>query len=152
MKLADVKGISTEEAEKHLDLSLAADGLCGLAWFNRGVRKSVRNDYYEALISFLMAGLVQPNDIGSWSNVLICIFNCDEHKNLMPLVISTAYRVNGEDFIRKFGQVIEENPEDRLPKFVKTELINIVGSYARELNKDKSQSSIIRFFNPDGTY
>lgn len=149
MQIADLRGIPSEEKEKRLELAFEYDGLCGLAWFNHGVQKKLNKEHQETLISFLIAGLVQPNDIEAWSNVLFCAFNCPEYVWLIPHVVSTAYFVNGEEFLGHFSQIVEEKD---LPREAKTEIINIIGAIMHEFSKSKEQRPIIRLFNPDGTY
>lgn len=149
MKIADVRGLSSEEAEKRFDLAVGYDGLCGLAWFNRGVQQAQSKNHNEALTSFLIAGLVQPNDIEAWSNVLFCVFNCSEYVWLIPHVLSTAYFVNGEDLIRHFSQIVEQKG---LPQEAKNMIINAVGSIIRELQISREDKPILRFFNSDGSH
>jgi len=151
-KLADVKDLSPEKSEKRLDQALELDALCGLAWFNRGVEKASSNNYCEALVSFLIAGLVQLNDIEAWSNVLVCVFNCPEYTILTPSVLSVAYRINSENFVRRFAQIIEGQPEKSIPGWLKREIINLISEYAREFGKYERPIPILRLINPDGTY
>ena len=141
--------IALKKKEKSFELAFEYDGLCGLAWFNRGVQKNLNKDHRETLISFLISGLVQPNDIEAWLNVLFSAFNCPEYVWLIPHVVSIAYFVNGEEFLRQFSQIVKEK---NLPREAKTEIINIIGTIMHEFSKSKEQRPIIRLFNPDGTY
>lgn len=149
MKIADVRGLSPEEAGERFNLAFGYDGLCGLAWFNRGVQKALSRDHKEALISFLIAGLVQPNDIEAWSNAFFCVFNEPEYNGLIQHVVSVAYFVNGEDFISHFSQIVEQR---EWPQEAKSVIINAVGSIIRELKISREHKPILRFFNSDGTH
>lgn len=149
MKIADIRGQSSKEAEERFNLAFEYDGLCGLAWFNRGVHKALKKDHKEALISFLIEGLIQPNDTEAWSNVLFCVFNDKEYAWIIPHVLSTAYFVNGEDLIRHFAQIVEQKG---LPQESKNMIINAVGSLIRELKISRDHKPILRFFSSDGTH
>lgn len=106
-----------------------------------------------ALISFLMAALTQPADVEAWSNVVaIGMFKCPEYKILLPHVLSVAYRVNGENFIKRFAKIIEEQPEENLQKSFKTEIINCVSKFTHECGKNEKQLPIFRLVNADGSY
>jgi tetratricopeptide (TPR) repeat protein len=149
IKIADIKELPPEEVEKRISQTLSLDALCGLAWFNNGVHMVSKKEYSDAVISFLIAAVVQPNDIEAWSNTVICNFNCPEFVYLLPSVLSVAYEKNGEEFVSKFSLDIEKQPH--LPDWVKTEIVNRVGEYTRSLPK-KEKLPILRLIKPDGTY
>lgn len=76
MKAADTTAVLPQERQKKIAEALVLDALCGLAWFNNGVYMLSNNQYGDAMISFLIAAIVQPNDTEAWKNAIICNFNC----------------------------------------------------------------------------
>lgn len=149
MKAADTTAVLTQEVEKGIAEALALDALCGLAWFNNGVRMVSNNQYRNAMISFLIAAIVQPNDMEAWSNAIICNFNCPEFIHLLPSVISVAYEKNGEKVFSKFAIDIDKQPH--LSEERKAEIVNFMGMYMGSLSK-KEKLPILRLIKPDGTY
>jgi tetratricopeptide (TPR) repeat protein len=75
-KVADITSVSPEEVGKQISEALTLDALCGLAWFNNGGHMVRNNQYSDAMISFLIAAVVQPNDVEAWSNAILCNFKC----------------------------------------------------------------------------
>ncbi len=148
-KAADTTRVLPQEVEKKIAEALTLDALCGLAWFNNGVHMVSKKKYSDAMISFLIAAVVQPNDIEAWSNTIVSTFNCPEFVYLLPSVLSVAYEKNDEEFLSKFALDIEKQPH--LPDWVKTEIVNLVGEYIRSLPK-KEKLPILRLIKPDGTY
>jgi tetratricopeptide (TPR) repeat protein len=146
---ADVTRNLPQESEKKISEALTLDALCGLAWFNNGVLMVSKNQYGDAMVSFLIAAVVCPYDTEAWKNAVICNFNCPEFGNLLPSILSVAYYKNGEEFILKFAVDIEKQPH--LPDWFKTEILNLMGEYARSLPK-KEKLPILRLIKPDGTY
>lgn len=100
------EGISPKE---QLDKSLEIDLLCGLAWFNYGIIQNEESDYESAMFSFLMAGLVQNNDIEAWKNATLCSFNSKTEPTILGLIIRTAYSFNGEDYLEQFYRHLDQN-------------------------------------------
>ena len=151
MELADVRGLAIEEAEKRIDEAMALDGLCGLAWFNLGVYKSSQNEYANAFIAFLMSGIVQPNDIESWINVIICMFNDYKYDILLPHILSLAYRINGEEFLIRLTELLEKQSDSGLSTPI-IKIIKVINEIARKLGKVEKPAPIIRIINSNGTW
>jgi tetratricopeptide (TPR) repeat protein len=151
MNLVEVITGSVEEDEKKIEHALTLDALSGLLWFNRGVLKASKKDFHNAFNSFLIAGLVQPNDVEAWSNVIICLFNYPEQRKLLPYILSFAYWQNNENVFRKFVETIEKQSEKNLPKSYKTDLINTMSQIFHSLPK-KEKPKTIRYINSNGTY
>lgn len=89
----------------------------------------------------------------SWAKAIISIINCKEYVPLIPalLAVITFYNIK-DDVIKDISRVIEAQPDDKLPKSSKTELINRISSLIREVEKEKSDGVAWRVINPDGTY
>lgn len=151
MQLTDVGGLAIGEVEKRIDEALALDGLCGLAWFNVGVYKSSQNEYGNAFIAFLISGIVQPNDIESWVNVIICMLNYHQYDILLPHILSFAYRMNGEELLIRLSQIIEKQSDSVLSSPI-IKLIKFINEHARILGKFEKPAPITRIINPNGTY
>ena len=149
MKAADTTPVLPQERQKKIAEALVLDALCGLAWFNNGVYMLSNNQYGDAMISFLIAAIVQPNDTEAWKNAIICNFNCPELMQLLPSVISVAYYQNGEEVFSKFALDIDKQPH--LSQVSKAEIVNFMGEYMRSLPK-RERLPILRLIKPDGTY
>lgn len=148
-KAADVTAVLSQEVDKKIAEALVLDALCGLAWFNNGVHMVSKKEYSDAMISFLIAAIVQPNDVEAWSNAIFCNFNSPpEFVYLLPSILSVAYEKNGETFLSKLALDIEKQPN---PDWIKTEIINFMGEYARSLPK-KEKLPILRLIGPDGAF
>lgn len=138
------KGISpTEQLEKSLDIDL----LCGLAWFNYGIIHGEELDFESAMFSFTMAGLVQTNDIEAWKNAALCCLNFTVLPIIFPLILRTAYRFNGEEFLEQFYFHLEQNSGDKdITQF--TEAIEQI----LPKRENKENPPIVRVMNKDGKF
>jgi tetratricopeptide (TPR) repeat protein len=148
-KVADFTAVLPEEVEKKIHEAITLDALCGLAWFNNGLRMASKNQHSDAMISFLIAAIVLPCDIEAWSNAILCNFNSPrEFVYLLPSILSIAYEKNGEKFLSKFALYIEKKP---IPGWLKTGIVNLTGEFVRSLPK-KEKLPILRLIGPDGTF
>jgi len=151
LKYADLTTISDGTNEERLEQSLKSDFLCGLAWYNLGTEYSKKSDFEQASFSFVMAGLVQPNDTEAWSNAILCFINLGKITMLSAVFIH-AYSINGEDFYLKLIEQIENQPDDIMPETEKNKLINLFGSCINHLSKDKKDDVILRIFDENNSY
>jgi tetratricopeptide (TPR) repeat protein len=150
--LADMSNMELSDAEFHLKKALEKDFLCGNAWFNRGILFIKKQEFDEAFFPFLMAGLVQPNDVESWMNTLVCIFNSKSNMNLLPLILTVAYLKNGEDFILELANKVSFQTDNTLSKSIKNQLISMISSFLHKINKNKNNFPILRIINTNGNY
>jgi len=143
------KGITPKQ---QLDKSLESDLLCGLAWFNYGIIQSEELDYNAAMFSFTMVGLVQTNDIEAWKNATLCAFNSKSGFILLPLIIRTAYYLNGEEYLEQLYLQLEQSSENKdISKIVEAiDLIlpkrdeNVFPPKVRILNEDGKFENIFQ--------
>ena len=108
-----------------LDLAIRQDALSGLALFNRGIFFSNSNDYLKSMMSFLLCALIQTWDVEAWVNAIIQLFNIDTAKKklnlfskeqLFLMIITEAYRHEGEKFVQKLYEMINNQPEENFQK------------------------------------
>jgi|ERR1700722_171332 len=104
--------------------AVQADGLCGLAWFNRAFLEVGRNNYESAAMYYTVAGLCQPNDIQAWCSAVGCAINC-RRLDLLAHVLAAAYRVCGERFCGALYEFVKQQP-DGFPKHMVIEKLGEV--------------------------
>ncbi|MCX5781808.1 MAG: DUF4365 domain-containing protein [Elusimicrobia bacterium] len=147
---ADITKVPEEKAEEAIKKSLGLDYFCGLAWFNIGVVESKKKNFKEAFTAFLIAGLSQPNDTESWANTIICLMNNRDNMELLPHILSVAYKINGESFYRCLSDKI--NKQIQMSSEEKSTFVNIINECLIKLSKANKESRIIRLINEDGSY
>jgi tetratricopeptide (TPR) repeat protein len=122
MQLASQRAGAFEESQ--FTEAVQADGLCGLAWFNRAFLEVERNNYESAAMYYTVAGLCQPNDIQAWCSAVGCAINC-RRLDLLAHVLSAAYRVCGERFCGALYEFVKQQP-DGFPKHLVIEKLGEV--------------------------
>ena len=73
--LKNSKDIDHKEGLKVFSQALDHYLMCPLAWFNLGVSQANQDKKDEALFSFVMAGILSPNDYEAWYNALLLSIN-----------------------------------------------------------------------------
>ena len=131
------------DLKKAVDL----DNLCGLAWFNLGIFYGKSGKYEDASFSFITCGLVQRWDIEAWINATICCFNKDVPYHIFPLVLSTAYFFNGDNFLSS----LHEKLKDRCDGDMLEKLTNAIDEILPKIKKD-NQRPKIRLLHSDGLF
>ncbi|MDM8162232.1 DUF4365 domain-containing protein [Labilibaculum sp. K2S] len=150
MAKADIKKISKNgnvDIEKELEKTLELDLLSGLTWFNLGITQIEKSQEDHALFSFIMAGLVQNNDIEAWKNAFLCSFKVKSQLYLLPSIIQTAYFFNGEEFVLQLYSHLEKTNgiEDITP------FMAIVEMVLQKVEKDESPPTV-RALNEKGKF
>jgi len=108
-ELADVSKLDEQiNSIPQLENALRFDLLSGLAWFNLGITYSDDDDLDQPALSFLMAALIQNEDIEAWKNATLCSFFSEETMNIIPLIIKTAYYFNGENYLSSLYEHFEK--------------------------------------------
>jgi tetratricopeptide (TPR) repeat protein len=145
--------ITTKEIGEKLLYALSLDALCPLVWFNLGERHTAISQHCEAAGSYMAAGMFMPTVSHSWAKAIISIINCKEYVPLIPELLAViAFHNLKEGVIKDISRIIEAQPDDKMPKSSKTELINMISSLVREMEKESSGKVAWRVINPDGTY
>lgn len=149
---AEIDITSKEIGEKLLH-ALSLDALCSLVWFNLGERHWAMNQHCEAASSFIAAAAALPTVSHAWAKAIVCIMNCKEYVPLIPLMLAMIAFYNVKDgVIKDISGIIESQPENKMPKSKKIEMINAISSLIREMEKEKTSGVAWRVINPDGTY
>jgi|GEM_PF-3051902 len=151
-KLADVERLESVEATKRIKESLKTDAICDKAWFYKGVLNFKNGEYSNAAISFIISAAIQPMNVDTWVNAILCTFICPEVHEMLQIILPVAYQYNKERFVNAFANKISEQPEDMLSKEKKAEIINLITKYSYELGKQETNPPTIRFINQNGTY
>lgn len=90
---------------------LASDALCSFAWFNLGVVHNQYSNAGDAAMCFLLAALIVPQDLESWTNAFVLAWQIN-NMNLAGWVLKAAYEKNGESVIRTIVERFPDNRED----------------------------------------
>ena len=97
------------EIENACQVFLTSDALYPLAWFNLGSTRYRKDDTESAGMCFLLAALIQPNDLESWANAFGLALE-NGNTNLAGWIIHAAHAKNGEMAIKT---IIERFPDNR---------------------------------------
>ena len=132
---------------RDLEMAIELDNLCGLAWFNFGIERSKSGKHEEAAFSFILCGLVQTWDIEAWVNATVCCFNKEVPIEILPLVLSTAYFFNGDEYM----SALHKDLGNRFNGDVLEEITNVIDEFMPN-DQNKSEKPIIRLMNEDGIF
>jgi hypothetical protein len=149
---SDLNKASLSEFEEKLQKAFDHDILDNLAWFNKGTLEIRKNNYFEALISFLFAALIDSNDLESWAMFIKINLKEKFNDELFICGLKLAYQVHGESLLTHLINWFNNKPEREIHKKQKIEYINGLTTYLNNIAKEKREEKIIRFVLPDGTY
>lgn len=149
---SDLNNASLPEFEEKIQKALNYDILNNLAWFNKGSLEIRKSNYDEALISFLFAALIDPNDLESWGMFIKINLREKFNDHLFICGLELAYQYHGENLLTHLINWFNNRPEREIPKKLKIEYINELTIYLDNIVKEKEKEKIIRFVLPDGTY
>ena len=125
-------GLQASEIVESCRAALKTDTLDGLAWFNLGASFQQSGRQQEAAMSFLIAALACPGDLDAWCNVIAYGMN-ENHLVLVCLSACTAYRFNGEEFLRDLGKRVP-NRQD--------EFVNLMSEMVVEMKKTEESMTL----------
>ncbi|WP_422091078.1 tetratricopeptide repeat protein [Tenacibaculum ovolyticum] len=113
--LAKVNKITSKEKQlENLEKSLEADMLSDLTWYNLGHFNVEEKKYRESFYCFSMSAMINLNDIESWVNAYLSFVNSNSIEPIdsliSTLVLKTAYRHNGKEFLAYLNEVVERTP------------------------------------------
>lgn len=120
------------EYKQRLEEALWHDALSGLAWFNLGVLESQIGNQEDAFVPFLIASLIQKNDLEAWCNA-IGIGISGEYHSLVPVIFMAAYQLNGEFFIEQLFMFVQSQPKD----FPVTDVLNAINEIVSQLPQEE---------------
>ena len=145
--LTKLSQLGPEEVEVALDKALRLDALCALAWFNFGVKSNLKGMRDDALLAFLIAGLIGRNDTEAWTNGLLLSLQSPEYSSLVAAIALVAYKINGERFLAAVqARAQQQSPEFPVEQFVNT-IWQIVSSVERP-----EEGFELRLLGGDSTY
>ena len=88
---------------------LASDALCPLAWFNLGLTRNQNSNEADAAMCFLLAALINPQDLESWANAFGLAWQIN-NMYLVGWILQAAYKKNNESAIQS---IVERFPDNR---------------------------------------
>ena len=107
------------EIEKACLGFLTSDALYPLAWFNIGSARYRNDDPENAGMCFLLAALIQPEDLESWANSFGLALQV-QNVNMAGWILHVAYTRNGEKVIQAIVERFPDNQEDLYSLFSQT--------------------------------
>ena len=137
-KLADVIGLSPDEAKAQLDEAIRQDALCSFAWFNFGANCGRRLEHSDACSAYLCAALCFPGDVEAWARALLHLIASNNRPERILWIAQVAYHYNRGTFIEQLYKTATESKEQNL-SFPVSELVNLVGELARD--RDRADES-----------
>ena len=141
-------GLQSSEIIASCREALKEDALDGLAWFNLGACFQKSEKQHEAAMSFLTAALACPADLEAWGNVIAYSFN-EQDFFLLCLAACTAYRFNGQDFLREVARRVPNNQGDFLDAI--SQLVQVTNREAvMTLRQHESTGTWTEIRNPAG--
>jgi tetratricopeptide (TPR) repeat protein len=120
LQIASLRETTFEESQ--FTAAMQADGLCGLAWFNRAFLEIGAKNYESAALCYTAAALCQLNDVQAWCSAVGCALNC-QRLDLLAHILSAAYRICGERFSRGLYEFVRQQPDE----FPKQRIIEMLG-------------------------
>lgn len=111
------------------------DALNPLCHFNLGILSSKNEEFFDGTIHFLICALVNRTDVESWFNSFKSALNSNEYE-IIPLIISCAYNICGEQFIELIYDVIE-NGSSPLTSESDRKFFDIIDNIVNKVNEKK---------------
>jgi len=106
-RLASVVALSPRDAEVSLNEALRFDALCALAWFNFAVNAHAQRKPDDALLGFILAGLIGRTDPEAWANALLLSLRPEKY-SLLVAVALVGYKINGQRFFDALRKLTEQ--------------------------------------------
>lgn len=149
---SDLNNASLPEFEEKIQKAFDYDILNNLAWFNKGSLEIRKSNYDEALISFLFAALIDPNDLESWGMFIKINLREKFNDHLFICGLELAYQFHEENLLTHLINWFNNKPEREIPNKLKIEYINELTIYLDNIVKEKEKEKIIRFISSDGKF
>jgi tetratricopeptide (TPR) repeat protein len=140
------KDLATLTQEEMVEV-LYIDALSPLAWFNLGLLFYHKADFNNAMLGFIISGLMNQQDTEAWINALKALIQAPKQYYLLITMIECAYERCGEEFIRLLHDFIDEMSQDGvMDEFQK--IATAVDEIIDELHKKKDEKNpTFRIFN-----
>jgi tetratricopeptide (TPR) repeat protein len=141
---------------KKIEKAFNHDLLCNIAWYNNGSLEIKKNNFSEALISFLFAALLDQSDLESWG-MFVKINTLHRFNNeLFICGLKVAYNYHGDNLLEDLIKWVRNISDKELTEKQKIKLINILNEIINEISEErkeeKKEGKIIRFYLPDGKH
>jgi len=137
-RLADVKMLNSDDAKRSLEKALRKDALCALAWFNLAITSHTQGEPDDALVSFLLAGLIARCDPDAWAHALLFSFVSKNYQCLVGAIAITAYRINGKLFMKSLDRIAKQQD----PKFPANEIVDAVWQAVNSVERQRDNFEV----------
>jgi len=141
---------------KKIEKAFNHDLLCNIAWYNNGSLELKKNNFSEALISFLFAALLDQSDLESWG-MFVKISTLHKFNNKLFICgLKVAYNYHGDNLLEDLIKWVRNISDKELTEKQKIKLINILNEIINEISEErkeeKKEEKIIRFYLPNGKH
>ena len=141
---------------KKIEEAFNYDLLYNIAWYNNGSLELKKNNFSEALISFLFAALLDQSDLESWG-MFVKINTLHKFNNKLFICgLKIAYNYHGDNLLEDLIKWVRNIPDKELTEKHKIKLINILNEIINEISEERKRGGkkkkIIRFYLPDGKH
>lgn len=99
---------STDENIESISEALEYDYLCSSAWFNLGYAYSLKKNSLSSFISYLMAALLNRNDLDAWLNASWQAIGHEGSLKAFHYVIRSGYYYCGDSFLSRILEHFED--------------------------------------------
>jgi hypothetical protein len=123
--------------EYQFQAAIEADGLCGLAWFNRGVSEVRDGDHSDAAKCFCAAALCKRGDLVAWCSAIGSAISCGRLDFVVRLM-SAGHGACGEDFSKALFEFIRSQDG----AFPKEAVIEALGELLAALPATEKQMTL----------
>jgi len=137
---------------KKIEEAFNYDLLCNIAWYNNGSLELKKNNFSEALNSFLFAALLDQSDLESWG-MFVKINTLHKLNNKLFICgLKIAYHYHGDNLLGDLIKWVRNIPDKELTERQKIKLINTLSEIINEISEERKEEKIIRFSLPDGKH
>jgi tetratricopeptide (TPR) repeat protein len=137
---------------KKIEEAFNYDLLCNIAWYNNGSLELKKNNFSEALISFLFAALLDQSDLESWG-MFVKINTLHKFNNKLFICgLKIAYHYHSDNLLEDLIKWVRNIPDKELTERQKIKLINSLSEIINEISEERKEEKILRFSLPDGKH
>ncbi|GAB1541154.1 hypothetical protein NUACC21_38240 [Scytonema sp. NUACC21] len=130
--------LSTSEYRQKLQAALECDALCSYAWFNLGVLELQNGNTNSAFISFLIAAVINTEDVEAWCNAIAIGISQSDDSLLVSDIILAAYQCNGNKLMEQMISFAQNQPEE----FPVTDFITVLNEVFSQVPRQKEQFKV----------
>lgn len=136
---------TTDENIESISKALDSDYICALAWFNLGYAYSLKKDSLTSFVCYLIAALINRNDLNAWLNASWHAIWHQDSLNIFHYIIRSGYYYCGDSFLSKILEHFEHlksGHKEETALQIQT-FIDSILSFSKYANKNVMEFRII---------